>query len=159
MNTWFIPYWTRIDNQNSMGVPIELRCPFLDHRVVELGFRLPVEYFIRDGWTKWILRLALNRDLPEKVAWRREKMGFPFPLSDWLSRSKSHLMSSLADLDCPFVDSGCLHDNYDRLREIDPNYLWYILALSLWWMDAIQTTSSAASTSVARRHPRLFSEE
>jgi asparagine synthase (glutamine-hydrolysing) len=159
MDTWFIPYWTRIDNQNSMGVPIELRCPFLDHRVVELGFRLPVEYFIHDGWTKWILRLALNRDLPEKVAWRREKMGFPFPLSDWLSRSKSHLMSSLADLDCPFVDSASLHDNYDRLREIDPNYLWYILALGLWWVDAIQTTSSAASTSVARSFPRLFSEE
>jgi len=141
-----IPYWTRIDNQNSMGVPIELRCPFLDHRVVELGFRLPIEYFIRDGWTKWILRVALKEDLPAKVAWRREKMGFPFPLSGWLDQSKSHLMSALADLDCPFVDSGSLHDNYDRLRDIDPNYLWNVLSLSLWWADSMQSTSSVSAS-------------
>jgi len=133
MDTWLIPYWTRIDNQNSMGVPVELRCPFLDHRVVELGFRLPVEYFIQDGWTKWILRVALNDDLPESVAWRREKMGFPFPLSDWLGQSRSHLMSALADLDCPFVDFESLRDNYERLRQVDPNYLWNVLSLSLWW--------------------------
>ena len=141
MSNRMIPYWTRIDNQNSMGVPIELRCPFLDHRVVELGFHLPVEYFIRDGWTKWILRVALNDDLPAKVAWRREKMGFPFPLSDWLDQSKTHLMSALADLDCPFVDSRSLHENYDRLRDTDPNYLWYVLSLSLWWVKSIQSRS------------------
>ena len=136
MNDWLIPYWTRIDNQNSMGVPVELRCPFLDHRAVELGFRLPVEFFIHDGWTKWILRVALNGDLPVKVAWRREKMGFPFPLSDWLNQSKPHLMAALADLDCPFVDSEILRDNYERLRQVDPNYLWNVLSLSLWWVGS-----------------------
>lgn len=138
MEVWLIPYWTRIDNQNSMGVPIELRCPFLDHRVVELGFRLPVEYFIHDGWTKWILRVALNDVLPEKVAWRREKMGFPFPLAEWLDRSRSHLMSAFADLDCPYVDSKILSENYERILQIDPNYLWYIVSLSLWWVEAVR---------------------
>ena len=145
IDTWFIPYWTRIDNQNSMGVPVELRCPFLDHRVVELGFRLPVEFFIHDGWTKWILRVALNGDLPAEVAWRREKMGFPFPLSVWLDQSKSQLMSALTDLDCPFVDLKNLSTNYERLRQVDPNYLWYVLSLSLWWVDSIQTVSSTSA--------------
>jgi asparagine synthase (glutamine-hydrolysing) len=128
-----------------MGVPVELRCPFLDHRVVELGFRLPIEYFIRDGWTKWILRVALNKDLPAEVAWRREKMGFPFPLSVWLEQSKSHLLSALADFDCPFVDFENLSSNYERLRQVDPNYLWYVLSLSLWWVGSAQTASDATT--------------
>ena len=133
-----IPYWTRIDNQNSMGVPIELRCPFLDHRIVELGFRLPLVFFIRDGWTKWIMRVALGDDLPAKVTWRREKMGFPFPLSDWLEGSRGHFMSILADLDSPFIDGTSLAANYDRLREVDPSYLWNVLSIGLWWRASIQ---------------------
>lgn len=135
---WLIPYWTRIDNQNSMGVPIELRCPFLDHRIVELGFRLPVDFFIRDGWTKWILRLALDHDLPENVAWRREKMGFPFPLSNWLDRSKTALLTALENHDCPLIDRPLLIRNYERLRTADPNYLWNVLSLGLWWRSSIE---------------------
>jgi asparagine synthase (glutamine-hydrolysing) len=134
IDNWLIPYWTRIDNQNSMGVPIELRCPFLDHRVVELGFRLPINYFIRNGWTKWILRIALDDDLPTKVAWRREKMGFPFPLKKWLTQSKPHLMEALVDLECPVIDIEILQRSFDHLCDADPNYLWYTLSLGLWWL-------------------------
>jgi asparagine synthase (glutamine-hydrolysing) len=49
MSHWLMNYWLRIDNQNSMGVPLELRLPFLDYRVVEFGFTLPLEFLIRDG--------------------------------------------------------------------------------------------------------------
>jgi asparagine synthase (glutamine-hydrolysing) len=41
-------------------VPIEIRAPFLDYRVVEFAFGLPISYFIRDGWLKWILREAMK---------------------------------------------------------------------------------------------------
>ena len=121
-----------------MGVPIELRCPFLDHRVVELGFRLPMTYLIRDGWTKWILRIALHNDLPEEVVWRRHKMGFPFPRAGLLGQSKTHLLLALVDLECPFIDPEILRTHYDLLREVDANYLWNVLSFGLWWKTSIQ---------------------
>ena len=79
MTDWLMNYWLRIDNQNSMGVPLELRLPFLDYRVVEFGFTLPMEFLIRDGWMKWLLRCAMEDLLPRDVVWRKRKMGFPFP--------------------------------------------------------------------------------
>ncbi len=48
MKCWRMNYWLRQDNQNSMGIPIELRSPFLDHRLVEFSFSLPFEYLIRN---------------------------------------------------------------------------------------------------------------
>jgi len=129
-----------------MGVPVELRCPFLDHRVVDLGFSLPLEFFIHDGWTKWILRVALGNDLPATVAWRREKMGFPFPLEIWLTQSEAYFMTALVDLDCPFVDVGILRRSFGYLCKTDPNYLWYVLSLSLWWEALIQIDRHIATT-------------
>lgn len=127
-----IPYWTRIDNQNSMSVPIELRCPFLDHRVVELGFRLPAEYLIHHGWTKWILRVALQHDLPDEVTWRRRKMGFPFPLDVWLTENKDRLLAILAERPSRFVDLGVLSRNFEQIIELNQIYLWHLLCLGMW---------------------------
>lgn len=128
-----IPYWTHIDNQNSMGVPIELRSPFLDHRVVELGFRLPVEYLIHRGWTKWNLRLAMQRDLPDAVTWRRRKMGFPFPLALWLTAGRARLLESIDATPCPYIDHELLRSSYDRLVNASPGHLWRLLSVGLWW--------------------------
>ncbi len=127
-----IPYWTHIDNQNSMGVPIELRCPFLDHRVVELGFQLPIEYLIHRGWTKWILRRAIEEDLPDVVTWRRHKMGFPFPLQRWLIESADRLVSLLPESAGSFINPVSLDTNYGLLNKLNPEYLWKVLALGLW---------------------------
>ena len=120
MTDWRMGYWTRIDNQNSMGVPVELRCPFLDHRLVEFAFQLPVEYLIRDGWLKWVLRRAMRDHLPAEIVWRRRKMGFPFPLRTWLLRRKPLLLSALGSLDCPFVDGRKLEAHYDEMLQRSP---------------------------------------
>ena len=118
-----------------MSVPIELRCPFLDHRVVELGFRLPVEYLIHRGWTKWILRVALEDELPNSVSWRKRKMGFPFPLAHWLIESRTSLLVHLADRPSPFIDHALLARNYDQLVTLNPTYLWHLLSVGLWWKN------------------------
>jgi asparagine synthetase B (glutamine-hydrolysing) len=64
-------YWLRTDSQSSMSMPLERRAPLLDYRVVELGFQLPLEYLMREGWMKWILREAMDKDVQPEVAWRR----------------------------------------------------------------------------------------
>jgi asparagine synthase (glutamine-hydrolysing) len=67
----------------SMGVSLELRVPLLDHRVVELAWRMPMRAKMRDGVSKWALRQVLYRRVPRELL-ERPKVGFTLPLAAWL---------------------------------------------------------------------------
>jgi asparagine synthase (glutamine-hydrolysing) len=138
MTHWRMNYWLRVDNQNSMGVPLELRLPFLDYRVVEFGFTLPMEFLIREGWMKWLLRCAMEDHLPRDVVWRKRKMGFPFPLSQWLGRFKDRILSMIQPLDSPYLDMKRFNTGYDTIRQHDPAYLWGLVSLAMWWKRCVE---------------------
>lgn len=67
----------------AMANSLETRVPLLDHRVVELAWRMPLEFNIRDGQGKWLLRQVLYRHVPKELI-ERPKMGFGIPLDGWL---------------------------------------------------------------------------
>ncbi len=139
MGDWRMNYWLRAGNKSCMGVPLETRAPFLDYRVVDFAFTLPVSYLIRDGWLKWILRQAVQDVLPPEVIWRKLKAGFPFPYTEWLLASKQRFFAMITPLDCPYLDLKKLQsDTYEVLAHRQPLYLWRLLSLALWWKKCVQ---------------------
>lgn len=67
----------------AMANSLETRVPFLDHRVVELAWRMPLDLKMRNGQGKWLLRQVLYRQVPKDLI-DRPKMGFGIPLDNWL---------------------------------------------------------------------------
>jgi asparagine synthase (glutamine-hydrolysing) len=124
-----IPYWLASGDRTYMGVPIEVRAPFLDYRVVELAFRLPVTYLFRHGWHKWILRKAMEGLLPDDVLWRRNKMGFPFPYERFFSESRPIIDLIISQSKNPYIDCR-YHDRIANDWEIISFLLWYELFLN-----------------------------
>ncbi|MEO5798309.1 MAG: asparagine synthase (glutamine-hydrolyzing) [Gemmatimonadales bacterium] len=82
LKSYLPPILMRQDKM-SMAHGVETRVPFLDHRLVELAFRLPDQSRLHRGTGKWMLKRIAERYLPKPLAWRA-KNGFSFPLAPWL---------------------------------------------------------------------------
>lgn len=70
-------------DKSSMAWSVESRMPFMDVRLVEFLATVPAAYKLHDGWTKWLARAAMAPHLPPEVSWRRDKLGWPMPESQW----------------------------------------------------------------------------
>ncbi len=83
LGKFVLPGLLRYEDRNAMAFSLEARVPFLDHRLVEFAFSLPMDLKIRNGWTKWLLRNAMGL-LPDSIRWRKDKIGFATPEEQWI---------------------------------------------------------------------------
>ncbi|MCZ2222334.1 MAG: asparagine synthase (glutamine-hydrolyzing) [Chitinophagales bacterium] len=77
----------RYADRNSMAHGREVRLPFLQHELVEFIFSLPSNYKIKDGFTKHILRKIMVDELPPKIVWRKDKIGYEPPQHQWMQQN------------------------------------------------------------------------
>ncbi len=85
INRWMVGDILLKADRMSMAHSLELRVPFLDKRVFEVASRIPTKHRIGGGTTKYALRLAAKRHIPEKDT-ARAKLGFPVPVRVWLKQ-------------------------------------------------------------------------
>ena len=122
----------------GMGVSLEGRIPFLDHRVYAFAWSLPMHFKVRDGKSKWLVRRLLARYLaPELI--ERPKMGFAMPLPDWLRgplRPWADDLLSVQALDgVPGLDIGRVRAAWSTHcsgRRNMTEQLWPLLSLQAW---------------------------
>ncbi len=137
----------------SMAHGLECRQPFLDFRLVELAAALPLEWKLRCGKSKRILRRAFGGLLPDNI-WNRKKMGFGVPLDHWFRgelKPMAHdlLLSEKArqrDFFRPEYVEKLLHE-HEHSQFDHAHRLWSLLVLELWmqtWCD-LPIQSSAFS--------------
>lgn len=79
-----LPTYLRVEDRNSMAHSIEVRLPFMDHRLVSAVMRIVDTRKLDAFWNKVLLREAMRGKIPESVRTRPDKMGFATPDADWI---------------------------------------------------------------------------
>jgi asparagine synthase (glutamine-hydrolysing) len=122
----------------TMGVSLEARVPFLDHRLVEFAFRIPLGMKVRNGEGKWILRQLLYRHVPREMI-ERPKMGFGIPIGSWLRGPlrpwAEELLSSARLTSEEFFDPKPIRARWTEHlsgRRSWGYHLWTILMFQAW---------------------------
>lgn len=122
----------------SMAVSLESRAPLLDHRLVELSWRMPASVKFRDGTGKWVLKQVLCRYVPRDIV-ERPKQGFGVPIGTWIKGPMREWAESLLD-DSLLRHQGFLrpdlvrqmwHEHLTGIRDRQ-FYLWDILMFQAW---------------------------
>jgi asparagine synthase (glutamine-hydrolysing) len=122
----------------SMAHALEVRPPFLDHRIVEFCASLPVELKIRGSQRKYLLEELMKDKLPPGVL-RRKKVGLDIPAHDWLRGPLRELLRDTLSVDAigrtklfrPEVVQGFIHRHLERRGNFG-FHLWGLMTLFLW---------------------------
>jgi asparagine synthase (glutamine-hydrolysing) len=131
-----LPALLQVEDRVSMAASLESRVPLLDTRIVDLVTTMPPAIKFRGGDTKYIFKRAMKDVLPASVLGRKDKMGFPVPLREWLVAGpvRDFVHDVLFSRAC--VDRGLFdRSQLDRLIAGDSGFareLWGALCLELW---------------------------
>ncbi|UJB69466.1 asparagine synthase (glutamine-hydrolyzing) [Acaryochloris sp. 'Moss Beach'] len=126
----------RVDKM-SMGVSLEGRVPFLDHKFIELAMSIPSAVKTRDGTLKHILKKSVRGLIPDELI-DRKKQGFGVPVYEWFfgrlgDRTREELTTFCETTD--FLDPAGVSSLMDQ--GCGPQ-VWYLLNFALWWREYIQ---------------------
>lgn len=140
-----LPALLHVEDRMSMAHGLESRVPLLDHDLVELMATVPADQKFARGESKRMLKKAFGDLIPPKIRNRRDKMGFPVPLSEW---SRNELEPYFQDI---FSSSKATEREY-LVRIVGREHFtggksfsrtnWVLLSLELWQQQFHDVSSS-----------------
>lgn len=130
-----LPALLHVEDRVSMAHGIESRVPFLDHPLVEFCATVPSNIKYQNGTMKLLLKKALGHVLPTSIQERKDKMGFPVPLTNWLGGELKDFVYDIFSSQ-KASQRDFIH-NQKILKSIqnEPKYgrkIWGFLCLELW---------------------------
>ncbi len=137
----------RVDKM-SMGVSLEARVPFLDHKFVELAMSIPESVKMRNGELKHILKKAVRKIIPSEII-SRKKQGFGVPVQEWFYDRLGQVAHTELESFCKETD---LLDRSAVMRLLQPNpgaKAWYLLNLAMWWKHYVACSEPGPSLASA----------
>ena len=133
--TWLVDDLLVKADKMTMAASIELRVPFLDHRLVELAASLPSSYKIRNGEGKYLVKAMMESRLPKEIIYRK-KMGFPVPTKNWFGGELfGSVKEILASGHLPWVNGKVVNkmlSQHEAGREDHSKLLMMLLVQSFW---------------------------
>ena len=135
----------RVDKM-SMGVSLEARVPFLDHKFVELAMSIPESLITKGGQRKHVLKRAVHGIIPDEII-HRKKQGFGVPIYEWFfDRLGAYTRRELAAF-CEATDffdpEAVLKIAADKEQGWNS---WYLLNFVLWWREYIDKAETSDRT-------------
>ena len=117
LSRFSLPALLHYEDRMSMALSRETRVPFLDNSMVQGLLALDPQWKLRDGWSKWLFRKAMEQDLPTEIAWRKDKQGFVNPEGEWLKWElrgsvEAMLQGDMLTAAAGFVDQEVLRRRY-----------------------------------------------
>jgi len=128
----------RYEDRNSMAFSVEARVPFLDHRIIEYVFSVPLTQRIKNGWTKFILRNGMKTTLPDEITKRRSKIGFGTPEDKWLRENKDKVLELFTSQSFGarrYFNQNVIIRRFKEFCEgksYDPTAFWRSISVEMW---------------------------
>jgi asparagine synthase (glutamine-hydrolysing) len=161
-----LPALLHVEDRVSMAHSLESRVPLLDHRLVELVATMPARHKFEGGQLKYLIKRAAGDTIPASVLGRKDKMGFPVPLQQWLrGNSREFVLDTVLSQSARqrgIFDAAAVEAHLDVEAPFS-RQIWGILNLELWYERFIDTPAPAyrgqetlglAGTMVARSGER-----
>ena len=127
----------RVDKM-SMGVSLEARVPFLDHKFVELAMSIPQRKKTKGSVSKVVLKKAVRGIIPDELI-DRKKQGFGVPVNDWvMGRLGDEMRKSIREFS---DETGLMDYGYIESMFEDSAYagsMWYVYNLAMWWKEYVR---------------------
>jgi len=146
-----LPTLLRNYDRYSMANGVEIRMPFMDHRIVSLAFSLPWTSKIRGGFSKSIIRDAVAPYMPNEITYRKTKIGFNSPIVDWMRGPLKEFMmdtvSSKSFKDCELIDAPMVAEtilgiiNNQNVNLSAGEAAWTMLSPYLWEQAVIKSVN------------------
>lgn len=135
-----LPALLQVEDRMSMAVSLESRVPLLDHRIVELIASMPPTMKFRGGMSKYIFKNAIKNVIPKEILNRKDKMGFPVPLSEWYQDSLKGYIQDILLSDIAkargIYNMECIEKAIMTERKFG-RQVWGLLCLELWFREFI----------------------